>query len=319
MSKSLLFRNLIFLILLSISNTYVSAQRINQEKTKVIKNESIVANTYLQVDTMVNHGDVSSHVRIYSLIKGQGKYVTILPSLGRGVEDYTEEYNCIITTKLVENGYQVVLIQPRGIGLSTGDLTPENISMYVLVEDIFQTLQKLGVKKVNLIGHAFGNRLARTYATIHPESVDKLVLMAAGGGDLSPDSKKCLLNCFNMSLPKEKRLEAIKCAFFAPGNDPNIWYNGWYPKLAMAQTHAIKEIDENFFKKAGGKEMLLFQALEDFVAPPKLIGLKLKEELGTQIIYVEIPNAGHALSSEQSDLISHYLIQYFNDSIIVNN
>lgn len=269
---------------------------------------------YITFNGLVKHGEIENHVRIYSLTKGQGDYVTILPSLGRGVEDFTEEYHSTITTRLVKSGYQVVLIQPRGIGSSTGDLIPAHASMSGFAQDIMDTLDKLGIKKLSFIGHAFGNRVARTIATLYPNSVDKLVLMASGGDDdLALDQRKCLLGSFDLNLPRQERLDAIQCAFFAQGNDPSIWYTGWYPKLALAQINASQMTNGNFFKKAGGKEFLLLQASEDFIAPPESNGLKLKEELGDQVIYVEIPHTGHALSSEEPDLISDYIINYFKD------
>ncbi|WDZ52764.1 alpha/beta hydrolase [Acinetobacter vivianii] len=291
----------------------------NRERTPVVKNSPSIpnqdkfeVNKYLQTNTLVAHGDAESHVRIYSLVKGQGDYVTILPSLGRGIEDFTEEYQSTITTRLVKSGYQVILIQPRGIGHSKGDLTPANASMSMFAQDIIKTFNKLGIEKASFIGHAFGNRLARTISTLYPESVDNLVLMASGGDeDLNQEQRTCLLKSFDLSLPRQERLDAIRCAFFAPGNDPSIWYTGWYPKLALAQINAGQMMNGDFFKKAGGKNFLIIQAMEDFIAPPELNGQKLKEELGDQVTYVEIPNTGHALSSEEPDLISDYIIDYF--------
>lgn len=291
-------------------NTSTTPDQVNPDQGKY------EANKYITFNGLVKHGEIESHVRIYSLQKGQGEYVTILPSLGRGVEDFTEEYRSTLTTRLVKSGYQVVLIQPRGIGSSTGDLTPAHASMSLFAQDIMQTFDKLGIKKASFIGHAFGNRLARTIATLYPNSVDKLVLMASGGEeDLSVDQRKCLLKSFDLALPRQERLDAIQCAFFAQGNDPAIWYTGWYPNLALAQINAGQMTNGEFFKKAGGKEFLLLQAAEDFIAPPASNGLKLKQELGDQVIYVEIPHTGHALSSENPDLISDYIINYFKGAL----
>ncbi|CAM4345404.1 alpha/beta hydrolase [Acinetobacter dispersus] len=287
------------------------------ESSPTIPNkDNFEVNKYLQVNTLVEHGDATNHVRIYSLVKGQGEYVTILPSLGRGVEDFTEEYNSTITSRLVKSGYQVVLIQPRGIGHSTGDLTPADASMSMLAQDITKTFKKLGIEKASFIGHAFGNRLARTIATLYPKSVDKLVLLASGGDeDLNPAQRKCLLNSFSLNLPRQERLDAIQCAFFAQGNDPSVWYTGWYPNLALAQINAGQMTNGEFFKKAGGKPFLIIQAAEDFIAPPESNGQKLKQELGNQVVYVEIPHTGHALTTEEPDLISNYIIDYFKGTL----
>lgn len=271
-----------------------------------------VAEDYLKMEKVIDHGSASNHVRVYANSKRGGKYIVIVPSLGRGVEDYTEKYNSSLTTRFVEAGYQVVLIQPRGIGKSVGDLTPQNASMSMFAQDIKAVLDTLEIKQANFIGHAFGNRLVRTYATLYPSYVDHLVLMASGGNfGMTEEQENCLTNSFNLKLADEKRLKFIKCAFFAEGNDPSIWLSGWYPDLAKAQILSSRMINGDFYKKAGGKLFLLVQAAEDFIAPPDKAGKVLKQELGDQVTYVEIPHAGHALSSEQPELIAKHILDYF--------
>jgi pimeloyl-ACP methyl ester carboxylesterase len=72
-------------------------------------------------------------------------------------------------------------------------------------------------------------------------------------------------------------------------------------------------INGEFFKRAGGKPFLLIQAAEDFVAPPDMAGRALMTELGDQVSYVEIPETGHALSSERPDVIAKHIINYFSE------
>ena len=270
-----------------------------------------VASSYLSVDTLIYSAEAASQVRIFSKEENQGEFVTILPSLGRGVEDYTEAYNSTLTTDLVETGYNVVLIQPRGIGKSTGDLTPSEVSMEDLANDLKSTLDSLRIEKLHVIGHAFGNRLARTFATLYTSRVDKLILLACGGNaEMNPEAKKCLRASFDLKLSDEERLKMIRCAFFAQGNDPSVWLGGWYPKLALAEINAATSIDGNFYKKAGGKQFLIVQATEDFIAPPQQAGLALKDDLGDQAVYVEVQNAGHALTSEQPEEVARHVIDY---------
>ena len=170
----------------------------------------------------------------------------------------------------------------------------------------------LEISEAHFVGHAFGNRLARTFATLYPQHVDDLVLLASGGNfPLNEEQKTSLGNSFNFKLSDEERLKAIKRAFFADGNDPGVWLDGWYPQLAAAQVLAAQMINGNFYKKAGGKDFLLIQAREDFIAPPEKAGRVLKAELPEQVTYVEIPNASHALSSERPDEISAHMIEYF--------
>ena len=270
------------------------------------------ADDFLRTDSLVEHASAANHVRVYGTGDNEGQYVVIVPSLGRGVEDYTEMYNSTITTRLVEAGYRVVLIQPRGIGKSAGDLAPETSTMSMFAHDIKAVLDALGIERANFIGHAFGNRLARTFATLYPDYVERLVLMAAGGNfEMSEEQKACLIKALNLKLADEERLKFIRRAFFAEASDPLVWLNGWYPELARAQVMSARMINGDFFKKAGGKPFLLIQAAEDFVAPPEKAGRVLKADLGEQVSYVEIAETGHALSSERPDEIAKHIITYF--------
>jgi pimeloyl-ACP methyl ester carboxylesterase len=276
-----------------------------------------IAKDFLVLDTIVAHGTASNHVRMYGNSRAKGEYILIIPSLGRGVEDYTEEYRSTITTRLAEAGYRVVLVQPRGIGKSTGDLTPANASMSLFAQDIRASMDALGIDRAHFIGHAFGNRLARTFATLYPDRVGRVILMASGGNfAMTKEQETDLRNCFNMKLDPEKRLQSIKRSFFAEGNDPRVWLNGWYPELAAAQALAGKMINGDFFKMAGGKPILLIQAKEDYVAPPDKAGRVLKSELGDQVTYLEIPHCGHALSSERPEEISRAVINYLRQEAL---
>ncbi len=268
---------------------------------------------YLLKDAHIEHsnGAVTSHVRIFGNGNAGNESVVLVPSLGRGVEDFTEQYRCTITAHLVEAGYDVVLIQPRGIGKSAGDLTPQYVTMPDLVNDLLRTLDELKIGKAHFFGHAFGNRLCRTLAATHPDRVMKLGVFASGGNfAMTAEQTESLRGSLDLSLSDDARLVHIRRAFFAHGNDPAIWLNGWYPPLAAAQIAASRGIDPELYKKAGGKPFLLIQATEDFVAPPDKAGKALKEQLGDQVTYVEIEHAGHAMTAEQPDRIAEIVVKY---------
>jgi pimeloyl-ACP methyl ester carboxylesterase len=243
-------------------------------------------------------------------------WVTLVPSLGRGVEDFREDFGSTLAVELAQAGYSVLLIQPRGIGRSKDSLDPAEITMEALAQDIESVLNALEIDQVSLVGHAFGNRLSRYFAATRTGRVDKLVLLAAGGDfELSAEQQSCLFGSFNLAAPDETRLEAIHCAFFAQGQDPQIWLDGWYPALALAQVAAAQSVQSDDFKRAGGVPFLLVQPEQDFIAPPELAGRPLAEELGEQVTYVEIANAGHALLPEQPEKVAEVIIDYLGRDI----
>ncbi len=87
---------------------------------------------------------------------------------------------------------------------------------------------------------------------------------------------------------------------------------GWNFELALAQAAAVDTIDPAFFKTAAGRDILLIQPLEDFIAPPDLAGRALAEELGDQVTLVEIEGAGHALLPEQPDAVTAAILDFFS-------
>ncbi|MCA0871996.1 alpha/beta hydrolase [Seohaeicola saemankumensis] len=279
----------------------------------IMAQENETAWDYVVADRVIDHGNgIANHVRVFAFDTDSGPWLSIIPSLGRGVEDYTEDYGSTLTRRFVEAGYRVVLVQPRGIGKSHGDLAPASVSMSQLAADLKASFDALGIDRVNLIGHAFGNRLARTFATLYPDTVDHLALMASGGNfEMSAEQRRCLRNSFDLSLPDDQRIKDLACAFFASGNDAGVWLKGWYPELARAEIQASSMIDGDFFKAAGGKPFLLVQAGEDFIAPPDKAGRVLQADLGAQVTYAEVPHAGHALSSEQPDIIAAIILAHF--------
>ncbi len=270
------------------------------------------ARDFLVDEQIVRQADgATSHVRVYARERDRGDWISIVPSLGRGVEDYTEAYQSTLTTRLVDAGYRVILVQPRGIGKSSGNLDPATLSMDLLVDDLAHAFAEMGIAQVNLVGHAYGNRLSRIFATRYPSRIRSLVLIASGGAfRLNERQRSCLLGSFDMSLSREDRLEAIACAFFAKGNDPAIWFDGWYPDLAKAQAAASERYDGASYKAAGGLPFLLIQPGEDFIAPPELAGRALAAEFPGQVTYAEVPMAGHAITSEQPDLVASLIIAY---------
>src|SRR5215472_11924203 len=63
---------------------------------------------------IVDRGD--AHIEV--IAQGRGPVIVILPSLGRGAEDYD-----VVAGLLVKDGFRVLRPQPRGIGRSTGPMS----------------------------------------------------------------------------------------------------------------------------------------------------------------------------------------------------
>lgn len=256
----------------------------------------------------LNRGAAALRLRAFGREGAAPTPVAILPSLGRGGDDFTERFGATLVTRLVEAGRTVLLIDPRGF--EADDPGPEP-TLDEFAADVVAALDAAGAATADLIGHAYGNRLARLVAARWPARVERLIVMAAGGAfAMSEEQRTTLARCFDLSLPDTERLAALARAFFAAGNDPRLWLEGWRPAVARAQKRAMEAADGAAFKRAGGKPFLLIQPAEDFIAPPDLAGRALKAELGDQVTYVEIAGAGHALVCEQPEAVAAAVLDY---------
>jgi pimeloyl-ACP methyl ester carboxylesterase len=235
---------------------------------------------------------------------GDGAPVVLLPSLGRGAQDFDP-----IAARLAAAGFKVLRPQPRGIGTSRGPLA--GIDLHDCAADIAAVIEAAHCGPAFVAGHAFGNRVARMLATDRPELVRAVSLVAANvGRDPSPpDVRAAIRASADPSLPDATRLDALRYAFFAPGNDPSAWLAGWHPEVLSAQRLAGDRTsrEEDF---AGGTAPILYlQPTHD----PLAHGHHAQEYralLGERVTIVMIPHASHAAIAEQPEFISNALIAY---------
>jgi pimeloyl-ACP methyl ester carboxylesterase len=250
--------------------------------------------------TAVARGDVSIEV----LIDGDGPPIMLLPSLGRGAEDFE-----IIAARLAGAAFLVLRPQPRGIGASRGPLA--GIDLHDYAADVAAVIEEVGAGPAFVVGHAFGNRVARMLATDRPDLVRAISLVAANvGRDPSPPYVRAAIRASaDPSLPDDIRLEALRFAFFAPGNDPSAWLSGWHPEVLAAERIAGDRTSREADYAGGAAPILYLQPSHD----PLAHGDHAREyprQLGDRVTIVMIPRASHAAIAEQPEFISDALIDY---------
>jgi pimeloyl-ACP methyl ester carboxylesterase len=232
--------------------------------------------------------------------------VLLHPSLGRSIEDFDH-----LMEALTFAGFRCIAIDPRGIGASTGDL--RDLTMTTLAHDVLRVAEALSIDDFVAVGHAFGNRVMRTVASVAPDRVAGLALLGAGGrvpGD--PEAREAVGRCFDTSLPIDERLAAISTAFFAPSNDPRVWLDGWYPVAKVAQQRALIDSDWTSWWFANDAPLLVVQGLQDRTAPPAN-GRLLAAERQAPTYLTEIDGAGHALLPEQPERVARAVIEFLRD------
>lgn len=117
--------------------------------------------------------------------------------------------------KILSENQETIIYDQRGTGKSKLDkLNAKTISMQLMAEDIESLRKHLKIEKWNILGHSFGGMLASYYATVYPNSIDKLILSSSGGVDLTllktpnlieaglNQSQKDSLNYWNSKIEK---------------------------------------------------------------------------------------------------------------------
>ena len=146
------------------------------------------------------------------ITEGAGPLIVLLPSRGRDSEDYDE-----VAQGIAKAGFRVLRPQPRGIGQSIAPM--RDITLHDFARDIAAVIRHYGGPAV-IVGHAYGNWVARMTAVDHPQLVRGVVIAAAAAKKYPPELSVAVTKSGDMSLPKEERLKYLRGTFFAPGNDP---------------------------------------------------------------------------------------------------
>lgn len=249
----------------------------------------------------------ASQATIQVTVRGEGETVVLVPTLGRGVEDFDN-----LSARLVQAGYRTVLPQPRGIGRSAGPL--QGLTLHDLGADIAAVITAVGGAPVTIIGHAFGSRIARVVASDHPALVRQVILLSAGGmTSMPPDLLEASRHVFDTTLPRNERLAAIRRIYFASGNDPAVWEHGWHPAVVPDQLAANSATPVRDWWAGGSVPMLVLQGAEDAAAPPENATM-LANEFGKRVTVVTIPGAGHAMLPEQPERIASAILNYLRAS-----
>ena len=230
--------------------------------------------------------------------------IALLPSYARSASDFNE-----LVSELNGAGYRTLAMQPRGIDGST--LPGLSVTLHTYAEDLRALLDAEGVAEpVTLIGHAYGNRVARAFASDFPERTRALVLLAAGGEEPTPpEVANSIPKALVGAWPEATRRRAIALGFFAEGQPvPDHWMAGWYPRAGIAQGRATANTPFHEWGAGGSAPILILQPAEDAAAPGGAGSLKRRYPQRVELVVIE--GAGHALLPEQPNEVSRAILSY---------
>lgn len=237
--------------------------------------------------------------------QGQGPAVVLYPSLGRAGSDFDD-----LAASLAEAGFRALSITPPGF-VTPPVASPGWTDLYAIANELWDIVDALRLENPVVIGHAFGNRVARTFSTIRPQEVSSLVLLACGDS-VPPDETvhETFLRIFDSTRSESERAVDVKTVFFAPGNEIGSWGFGWNEHLALHQSAAVGATDKSTFYLGGSAPGLIIQGLDDVIAPPANSQNLAARRPKTSLINLE--NCGHAMLPEQPDRIRDEIVNFLS-------
>ena len=135
---------------------------------------------------------------IDTIAEGSGPPVVMLPSRGRDSEDYDA-----VAAAIAAGGFRVLRPQPRGIHGSTGPL--DGLTLHDLAADVAAVIEAEHAGPAVVIGHAYGNWVARMLAVDRPDLVRGVVLAAAAAKSYPPELSVAVTKVADPALPEAER------------------------------------------------------------------------------------------------------------------
>jgi len=248
---------------------------------------------------------VNGAARLFVRAQGRGPLLILLPSQARDSADYDD-----LASGFAAQGLRVLRPQPRGIGQSVGPL--QDITLRDLAKDIASVIEAEHAGPAVILGHAFGHYVARMVAHAFPDVVRGVVVAAAAAKTYPPELSLAVTQSGDPSLPRDVRLAALRKAFFAPGNDPTVWLDGWCRHMQDVQRKARLAIPQHEYWGAGDAPLLDLQAEMDPFKPPER-RTEMRDDFGPRVSVALIHNASHALIPEQPEAVVKACIAWMRD------
>jgi pimeloyl-ACP methyl ester carboxylesterase len=197
--------------------------------------------------------------QLYYEAKGEGQPLILLHAGGMDSRMWDAQFDRLSQVFLV------VRYDLRGFGRSSKPGQP-----FYPVDDLYQLMRHLGIKRASLAGLSMGSGVALDFALEHPEVVEKLVLVSMSGPprNLPPQAQLAMTKgrpVFENGKPIPERLKEV--------STPTLL-------LVGEKDGSSVEMAENVAKQIPGARQVI------------------------------IPNAGHLLNSEQPESFTSGLIAF---------
>jgi pimeloyl-ACP methyl ester carboxylesterase len=254
----------------------------------------------LQQHRSIDVGDA----RLECTVRGSGAPVVLLANAGCSTGYFDH-----LASVLVAGGFQTISINMRGVGGSRGSL--DGATLHDLAGDVADVIKAIGCGTVHLVGHAFGNRIARCLAVDQPPLVRSVTLLAAGGliGPSTPLGTS-FRNATQAKMNGSDCVTTLGARWLSPASDPKVLEQvECWPAVLIAHLATSRDVPLEHWWSAGTAPLLVIQGLDDEAAPPGN-GHALREQLGERVRVVDLPHAGHFLLLEQPEAVARAMSEF---------
>jgi pimeloyl-ACP methyl ester carboxylesterase len=107
-------------------------------------------------------------------VRGDGPPLVCLPGGPGRAAGYLGDLGGLSTSR------QLVLLDPRGVGISADPADPATFRVDRLVSDVESLRIHLGLDRMDLLAHSAGAFLATLYAAAYPQRLSRLILVTPG-------------------------------------------------------------------------------------------------------------------------------------------
>jgi pimeloyl-ACP methyl ester carboxylesterase len=235
---------------------------------------------------------------------GSGTPVVLLANAG-----CSTGYFCDLARVLAAGGLQTISVNMRGVGESRGPL--DGITVHDLAADVAGVLEAVDCGPAHLVGHAFGNRVARCLAVDRPSLVRSVTLLAAGGliGPATPLGTS-FRNATEVKMNGSDCVTVLGARWLSPASDPKILAQvECWPAVHLAHLATSRGMALQDWWGAGTAPLLVIQGLDDEAAPPGN-GHALREQFGERVRVIDLPRAGHFLLLEQPEAVTRAVAEF---------
>lgn len=170
------------------------------------------------------------------------------------------------STYFARNGYRFLALNMRGHGASEGTAKEQGAySISLFAKDVATLIDAIGIKCVDIVGASMGGMIALEYAHMHPERINKLVLVGSYAGPLQEHEASFRED---HNIIRERGIEALRRE-----KNKDVSY---YGKPYSAMDREERNVADAYFRNLAAMRM------EEYVATDLAIARKPDQRLYLQ-------------------------------------